>query len=282
MENEVDMETIKFHPLAEMFPPLSDKDLLDLAMDIEKNGQLHPIIAINGQILDGCNRYRACKLAGIEPIIEPYEGISDQETLIRYVISSNLQRRQLTPGQKAMLAVQLLPQLEAAAKERQRVAGLERAETAHRNETGQLVPNIEQAGKKNNDAVGLAVQESPEKTRSIAKAAEITGANKQYVSLAKQIGALRPDLAQQVTEGKKTIPLAMKELEADKGETGQKPEIEEADEKDTVRRLLVTIPLKGSNLHGLIALIDRIRVNADITEDISIVFRPGAKWDYEL
>lgn len=134
-----------FHPLAEMFPAMSDGELAELAKDIEQNGQLHPIRVIGDQIIDGCNRYRACQIAGVEPVVEEYEGSTDEEILIRYVMSCNISRRQLTSSQRAMLAADLLPRLEAAAKERQRAAGVFGAEGGRGNKKEEtLVKIIEQ------------------------------------------------------------------------------------------------------------------------------------------
>jgi hypothetical protein len=55
------------HELAEMFPMMSDKELENLADDIERNVQTEPIVLLKVKILDGRNRYEACTMLGIEP-----------------------------------------------------------------------------------------------------------------------------------------------------------------------------------------------------------------------
>lgn len=50
-------------------------------------------------ILDGGNRYRACIEAGVEPRYEEYAG----DDLVQFVLSSNLNRRHLMPGQIAVI-----------------------------------------------------------------------------------------------------------------------------------------------------------------------------------
>ena len=57
----------EFHPLANIFPLLPDAELKVLADDISRNGQREPITLYQGFILDGRNRYLACKRVFVEP-----------------------------------------------------------------------------------------------------------------------------------------------------------------------------------------------------------------------
>jgi hypothetical protein len=75
------------------------------------------------KIIDGRNRYRACRELGIEPKIQIWDG---KGSLVEFVVSLNLHRRHLDSGQRAAVAVEILPLLEAEAKERQRAAGGDR------------------------------------------------------------------------------------------------------------------------------------------------------------
>jgi ParB-like chromosome segregation protein Spo0J len=52
------------HPIAEIFPMISNDELRELAEDIRKNGMLEPITLFEGKILDGRNRFNAAKLVG--------------------------------------------------------------------------------------------------------------------------------------------------------------------------------------------------------------------------
>lgn len=88
------------HPYAEIFPLLSEGELNELAEDIKANGQLEDITAHEGMILDGRNRYRACLLAGVEPLFRGFLG----DDPLRFVLSKNLKRRHLDVGQRAMCA----------------------------------------------------------------------------------------------------------------------------------------------------------------------------------
>ena len=97
---------MKWHEFANVFPMLGDKDLRELADDIERNGQRFPVIVDeDGLVLDGRNRATACRMLGIEPKVEVFSG-SDAEKL-EYVVSLNLSRRHLDSGQRALVASNL-------------------------------------------------------------------------------------------------------------------------------------------------------------------------------
>jgi ParB-like chromosome segregation protein Spo0J len=93
------------HPLASVFPMMSDDELAELMIaDIEKRGLQDPIVLLEGQILDGRNRYAACVKLGIEPKTVEYDG----DDAAAFVISKNLHRRHLTQAQKAEVVEKLL------------------------------------------------------------------------------------------------------------------------------------------------------------------------------
>src|ERR1700686_3667801 len=95
----------KPHPLAECFPMLPNPELQELADDIKANGLRENIVLYEGQILDGRNRYEACKIVGlpVEKFISRYE----ESDPLGYVISANLRRRHLEAGARAMIAEKL-------------------------------------------------------------------------------------------------------------------------------------------------------------------------------
>lgn len=91
---------MEYHEYANLFPMLGGTDLKSLADDISEKGLQDPIITLDGKILDGRNRYRACELASVPPRFAEYEG----DDALGYVISHNLHRRHLTESQRAMVA----------------------------------------------------------------------------------------------------------------------------------------------------------------------------------
>jgi len=95
---------------------MNEWEIEDLAEDIRKNGLLEPIILFENEILDGRNRYLACKKANIEPTfrifnfnIDPYD----------FVISENLKRRHLNSAQLTEVGFKMWPYERERAKERQ-------------------------------------------------------------------------------------------------------------------------------------------------------------------
>ena len=99
------MTNFHFHPLAEIFPLMSDDEFQRLVDDIRLNGQREPIWIYQNKIVDGRNRYNACQVLKIEPTTREFTGESKQ--LISFVVSLNLHRRHLSESQRAMVAAKL-------------------------------------------------------------------------------------------------------------------------------------------------------------------------------
>jgi hypothetical protein len=88
------------HPVADLFPMLPADELAELAADIAERGLLQPIIIDDqGRILDGRNRLAACEIADVEPTFEAYKG----DDPAGYALATNVHRRMLSKGQRAML-----------------------------------------------------------------------------------------------------------------------------------------------------------------------------------
>ena len=65
---------VPFHPLAGLFTLPGEAELRAMAADIAAHGLRESIVRLEGQILDGRCRYLACKIAGVEPRFEEYNG----------------------------------------------------------------------------------------------------------------------------------------------------------------------------------------------------------------
>lgn len=87
------------HPLCTLFPRISGDEYQILVSDIRENGLREPITLHGGMILDGGNRYRACLDAGVSPSFREFGG----ENIVTFVLSANLHRRHLSPGQQAAI-----------------------------------------------------------------------------------------------------------------------------------------------------------------------------------
>jgi hypothetical protein len=103
----------RVHPFADLFPMMSDAELAETGEDITVNMLKLPIDARRHgdgwEVIDGRNRLEAMEHAGID--IDPFfhfneVKLNDTEVLA-HVISANMRRRHLTPGQVADLAVKI-------------------------------------------------------------------------------------------------------------------------------------------------------------------------------
>lgn len=106
---------LESHKFADIFPMTEGESFENLKKDIQEQGLQQTIVLFEGKILDGRNRFKACKDLGIEPRFEEYKG----DKPLEFVISGNLHRRHLTPSQRAVLALEVMPMLEEEARKRQ-------------------------------------------------------------------------------------------------------------------------------------------------------------------
>lgn len=168
------------HPAANLFPMMSDEDIDALAKSIREQGLRQPIILTeDGQLLDGRNRVAACSRAGVPPRHEVYRGNDP----VAYVMALNMDRRHLTTGQKAMLALKIEPMYEAEGLARKSAAGRSAAPGKPHKDVADL-PHLSQRAPLARDKAGAAVK--------------VSG---RAVQQAKRVAEVAPDLAEQVSTG---------------------------------------------------------------------------------
>ncbi|MYD87561.1 MAG: hypothetical protein F4Y14_16095 [Acidobacteria bacterium] len=98
---EYEGKTYAAHPAATLFPLLGEDDFDALVSSLRLNGMRTPIVLLGDQIVDGRNRFRAAKKAGVKII---FEQIDPKEDICKFVMDMNIHRRNLTPGRKVALA----------------------------------------------------------------------------------------------------------------------------------------------------------------------------------
>jgi protein gp37 len=192
------MAELKIHPVAAEFPALTDDELRELADDIKACGQIVPIVltADGRMIVDGINRYKACKLAGVSPKTRCLPKGYDELDIIQFILAANMRRRDLNPGQRAMLTLKIAPALEAAAKERQRKNGGDKK-------------SLKGKAKSKDRSRPRGRKRSGEAREQVAAKAKV---GKTTVSKAKKVKQASPSLAAAVTAGTITLNDAHKQV----------------------------------------------------------------------
>ena len=156
---------MEFHPVANIFPLMEGQPFLELVEDIRANGLREPIVLHpDGRIVDGRNRFRSCKQAGVEPRFDTW---NDKGSLVAFIISQNLHRRHLTESQRAMVAARIKPMFEEEARKRQEASRVKPGQ-----QVGKVVANLpppkQQVGKAR-DQAAATVNVSPRSVESASK-----------------------------------------------------------------------------------------------------------------
>lgn len=214
-------------------------ELQHLADDIKANGLREPIwLTEDGQILDGRNRLRACEIAGVPARFAEYHG----DDLVEFSLSKNIERRHLTVGQRAMLALDALPLLEAQAKESQ----------GARTDL-QPVPDFVAELPQSSEPV--SERKSREKA---AKRVKVSGRS---VSQAKRVKAEAPDLAEKVANNELALDRADRIVRDRKAEARR---VEQAKKDAEAREHPPTIDVRHGDFRDVLA--DLQNVDAIITD----------------
>lgn len=108
LPEDFDVFAIREHPIAALFPMLPPDRIRSLANSIEDNGLRRPVVICHVDndwlLLDGRNRRAACRLAGVPCAVEVYANVAGHAA---FVVDANLERRDLTDSQRAMIAAEI-------------------------------------------------------------------------------------------------------------------------------------------------------------------------------
>jgi N6-adenosine-specific RNA methylase IME4 len=174
---------VRFHEAASIFPLIQGDEFAELVADIQAHGLQEDItLHRDGSILDGRNRYRACRTLGIDPRFKTWKGTGSE---LQFVLSLNLRRRHLSTGQRAALGVDLLPAFQEEARQRQRCG-----------RGGILLP----------------IKLSEAKGEAAAQVAKLVMVSPAYVRRASALKSEFPDLFAQVRSGMLGLNEAMWEV----------------------------------------------------------------------
>jgi len=133
----IDFNNLPLHPMTATFPPMPPGQQQSLNADVEAKGLLHPIVLLDGKLLDGRSRLAACLVADIEPTSIELPSDTDPAS---YLLSVNLARRPMTPSQTAMAVVAC--SLWVRTGENQFTGGLEPGSTPATNDSMARMANV--------------------------------------------------------------------------------------------------------------------------------------------
>lgn len=166
------MTSYELHPLCTLFPRLVGAEFDSLVDDIKANGLREPIVLHDGLILDGGNRAAACDAAGVSPTYVAFSG----SNIVAFVLSANLHRRHLSPGQAAAIVA--------------------------------VAQDWAKAQTVGNPQLRHVAQLDTAKDR-----ADISGAGHRTQQRADKVAKADPELAKQVAHGVVTLPAAVAKVE---------------------------------------------------------------------
>lgn len=176
----------ELHPLCTLFPRLTGAEFDALRDDIKINGLRQPIVIHEGMILDGGNRYRACLEAGIEPEFVEYDDVN----IVSFVLSCNLHRRHMTPGQQAAIVASAQDWARAQTR-----GGDRKADQSRLNDFD-----------------------------TVEKRAAIAGVHRDTQMKADKVAKENPELAKKVAHGEISLPKAVEQI-SPKKQSENKPDL---------------------------------------------------------
>jgi ParB-like chromosome segregation protein Spo0J len=190
-------EGYETHKYAEMFPDMASDEFAELVKDIRINGLVEPITMLDGKVLDGRSRLRACIEAGVEPKFAEFAGRQDP---LEFVWTRNFARRHLTLNQRVAVALKFKEMLAAASKKRMSKGG--RISAAARNGRG---------------APDLAPLPEEEKGKTVEKLAEMARVGRGTMQSALEVQRDAPELLDAIAKDELSVHAAAKKAREKKG-----------------------------------------------------------------
>ena len=206
---------LEAHPAAALIPLLDGGEFRQLRQNIQARGLLEPIVLLEGKVLDGRNRLRACKELGIEPRFKEWN--RNDGDPYEYVWSQNAERRHLAPGQKVALRARFDKAIEELRAEVKREANKKRAKAAKGNQrarkktVGGNVATYSFEAPSEHDLAPEPASEPKSKTRE--KVATIAGVSARTAQKALTLQAKAPELLESVCSGKASLSAAFREFQ---------------------------------------------------------------------
>ena len=175
-----------------ILPEMKEEAYVSLKNDIEKNGfdNKFPIYIYEDEIIDGWNRFKACKELEVTPIYKYFTGSSLEA--LTFILRTN-NRRDLSSSQRACLAADSDEIIETLTKEIEE----ERRKKISEARQNEMAEKITPSKKQENEVR--------------TKLAQTFGTNSRYVSDAQRFKKEKPEVFEQIKNGTINISEAKKE-----------------------------------------------------------------------
>jgi ParB-like chromosome segregation protein Spo0J len=189
---------LEVHPTAEILPLMTDPEFEGLVASIAAHGQREPVVIYQDRIVDGRNRYRACRQLGIPVKVRHWDGLG---SLVAFIVDRNLERRHLSESQRALLAVRLKEAFEEEARANMSRGGQGLADLPNLRSRDRAAESVKVSSRLVGSAAKVAKRGAPELVAAVGRD-EVT------VSAAAEVAALdRGEQAALVARG----PAAVRE-----------------------------------------------------------------------
>jgi predicted XRE-type DNA-binding protein len=239
------------HPLANLFPLMNDADFAALQDDIAKQGLLEPLWLHEGQILDGRNRYKACKALGIQPQVRTYQGTDP----LGFVLSMNLVRRHLNESQRAMVATDVATMRQGERTDLQPSANLQKVSQAKASELFNI------SARSVSDAKKVKAEAQPEVVNAVRGGHLAVSA---AAKLALKPGPVQRQVAAKVVSGEaSTVTQALKLIQTE----SDSPQSHVHDDLKKLMRLHEQIMLRWRTADARRAILDTLDMLTHQTRD---------------
>lgn len=199
----------EIHPAADEFPMLDESRLADLVKDIREHGQREPIKLLDGKVLDGRNRLKACEQLGVEP--QTISMPSDTDPWA-YVWSLNGERRDLVAVQRYAIwdsCAEHSRAWQAKQREIHDAANKARAEKAKAGKVGRAAAKAREFS--GTTTCGPTNLKQPNRQTATAKA-KASNTNRGAVETWERIKRADSELAQKVKQGEVPASRAVQEI----------------------------------------------------------------------
>lgn len=189
------------HPFADAFPLIDGEEFAELVADIKRQGLRQPIVLNHDRtvLIDGRNRFRACMESGVDPVFDVLPERYTEAMILDYIVSTNIERRHLNAGQKALVALEYEKAFASATK-------IGRPEL-----TPQQIQHAAQESVADLRHFPAAPPAARRERKSVERAAKMVGASGRAVQQAKALQRDAPDLAEKVRAGRVALDAADRE-----------------------------------------------------------------------